>query len=553
MSDITKNLLSIYYGFSKEVDAAKTLSVHDCANVLSDDTNISLVDEALENKDQISTKESTKEEDTTEHYEDGFSTMDEKSSIDDEKVFEEDDLLTEYVDIFESLQEQKDSNNFKKDSHFHEFNVEKLNNQEHFNTENLIETSSYPEKLNEEQMQYKNSSSCVRFSPKKRASCNGIFSDLRGSGISLFPEDMFIQFPNLKMLYLEGNRLKELPGAIFKTLTFLQWLDVRKNQLTCLPTDIKFHPNLETILIQRNKMQRLGLELGTLPKLRTLQTAQNPLIYPSTEILSLGSTEILRYLRDEWNKIHREEPIKLLKVAEEIIPKRSMILCYQPKTNNKKMLKVKKKGSASKAPEKESIRKKTWNYKPSNRYDSFDADASLEGRLLWIEKAKEFLEKRASAVQKILDCSTLRNWRYNCSSFDKSMVKAANRTEGDIPFAVDSNSIAISMKQNQNKKPVKKGTASRIRAFEEPIIDINKNIDDIFESLDKLKANTVTENLSPKTEKKRLESEIKKIIDLQNSIKHLQKHNDMFTAPSVPYADREIGQKSDDFTPSIII
>ena len=64
------------------------------------------------------------------------------------------------------------------------------------------------------------------------------------------------------MIYLEGNNLKELPGALFQTLKFLQWLDVRNNQLNCLPSDIKGHPHLETILIQRNKMERLPLELG---------------------------------------------------------------------------------------------------------------------------------------------------------------------------------------------------------------------------------------------------------------------------------------------------
>lgn len=125
--------------------------------------------------------------------------MDEKSTTEDEEVFEDDDLLNEYVDILESLQEQKYSENFKTDAHLHGVNFEKLNNEENVNIENSIETSSYPEKVNEEQKHDKHSSSCVEFSPKKRPSCNGIFSDLSGSGISLFPEDMCIQFPNLKV------------------------------------------------------------------------------------------------------------------------------------------------------------------------------------------------------------------------------------------------------------------------------------------------------------------------------------------------------------------
>ena len=60
MFNITQNLLSTYYGFGKEVDAAKTLSVHDCANILNDDTNSSFVEESLENEDNTSTKDSSK-------------------------------------------------------------------------------------------------------------------------------------------------------------------------------------------------------------------------------------------------------------------------------------------------------------------------------------------------------------------------------------------------------------------------------------------------------------------------------------------------------------
>lgn len=64
------------------------------------------------------------------------------------------------------------------------------------------------------------------------------------------------------MLYLEGNKLDEIPEELFTNLKSLQWLDVRNNQIKFLPLTIKGHLNLETILIQRNKLEKLPIELG---------------------------------------------------------------------------------------------------------------------------------------------------------------------------------------------------------------------------------------------------------------------------------------------------
>lgn len=64
-----------------------------------------------------------------------------------------------------------------------------------------------------------------------------------------------------QMLYLENNDLLELPKELFFFLPHLQWLDVRNNRLTELPTTIKSHPSLETILLQGNKIETLPLEL----------------------------------------------------------------------------------------------------------------------------------------------------------------------------------------------------------------------------------------------------------------------------------------------------
>ncbi|XP_051176553.1 uncharacterized protein LOC127291448 [Leptopilina boulardi] len=76
----------------------------------------------------------------------------------------------------------------------------------------------------------------------------------------------------------------------------------------------------------------------------------------------------------------------------------------------------------------------------------------------------------------------------------------------------------------------KMSTAKNI-IFEEPITDINKNIDQIFESLNKLKLTQLPENSNTKHNKNLLEAEMQKILDLQNSIKHLKMYNDIVMDP----------------------
>lgn len=43
------------------------------------------------------------------------------------------------------------------------------------------------------------------------------------------------------------------------------------------------------------------LYLGSLPKLRELQIAGNPLDYPSRNIIKKGSKYLIKFLQDEWN------------------------------------------------------------------------------------------------------------------------------------------------------------------------------------------------------------------------------------------------------------
>lgn len=46
-----------------------------------------------------------------------------------------------------------------------------------------------------------------------------------------------------------------------------------------------------------------------MPKLKTLNVAHNPITAPPKDVIALGCSSILSYLRSEWNKLHPNEPI----------------------------------------------------------------------------------------------------------------------------------------------------------------------------------------------------------------------------------------------------
>lgn len=107
-------------------------------------------------------------------------------------------------------------------------------------------------------------------------------------------------FPNLETLELEGNRLKELPGAlgalkklqklnadanaietvapeVFHTGTPLKVLMLQNNQLTSLPDSIGCCSELMTLLLLGNKLAALPHSLGGVKSLARVSLKENPL------------------------------------------------------------------------------------------------------------------------------------------------------------------------------------------------------------------------------------------------------------------------------------
>ena len=62
----------------------------------------------------------------------------------------------------------------------------------------------------------------------------------------------------LKQIHLRGNKLTELPGALFVDLPHLVWVDVRDNELRELPQQIEHAANLSDLLLGTLKNFRTG-------------------------------------------------------------------------------------------------------------------------------------------------------------------------------------------------------------------------------------------------------------------------------------------------------
>lgn len=72
-----------------------------------------------------------------------------------------------------------------------------------------------------------------------------------------------LEMCNLRMLYLEGNLIEQLPDDFFKKLPKLTWLDLRNNRLKAIPSSISYNECLENLLLANNQIERLPTELGT--------------------------------------------------------------------------------------------------------------------------------------------------------------------------------------------------------------------------------------------------------------------------------------------------
>ncbi|XP_042312649.1 leucine-rich repeat-containing protein 27 isoform X2 [Sceloporus undulatus] len=145
------------------------------------------------------------------------------------------------------------------------------------------------------------SSRCIRQSLENLVSNSSVSLDLSRKDLQHLTEDIYNLF-KLKYLHLEGNALSVIPEDFFEQLPNLVWLDLRYNRFKELPSGIGCHKQLKTLLLERNPIKRLPVELGNLTSLTALNLRHCPLEFPPPEVIQKGLPIILSFLRKCKNK-----------------------------------------------------------------------------------------------------------------------------------------------------------------------------------------------------------------------------------------------------------
>ncbi|XP_034948975.1 E3 ubiquitin-protein ligase LRSAM1-like [Chelonus insularis] len=332
---------------------------------------------------------------------------------------------------------------------------------------------------------------------------NKLYYDMSNAMIQTLSVDIFDNFHDIRMLYLENNNLQELPDELFTKLKSLQWLDVRNNQLKTLPSTIKNHRCLETILLQGNQIERLPLELCLIPSLKSIHLAHNPLVFPSVDVRALGFKAMMDCLREEWNKVHPDEVITPQKEVQSV----TTILCQEPSKKFKRLKLSEYSRKSSKTMDNISVRERSKNYKPSNRCPDYGDNKMHEEKFLKMCRLRENLIRQNKILQKIKDKNVLKNWQQDRRSFEKSMKKAAERTQI---------SYGIFDSDNQSNNYSKHMFTS----------DINNKMSNVIESLQNFHIQTSKGVSDPIIERNKLENGIKKLKSIKKEIENLKNQNE---------------------------
>uniref|UniRef100_A0AAR2IQF2 Leucine-rich repeat-containing protein 40 n=1 Tax=Pygocentrus nattereri TaxID=42514 RepID=A0AAR2IQF2_PYGNA len=101
----------------------------------------------------------------------------------------------------------------------------------------------------------------------------------------------------LKELHCGNNQIEELDAAHLKHLSALSVLELRDNKVKTLPEEVTLLQGLERLDLTNNDISSVPFGLGTLPKLTSLALEGNPLRTIRRELLTKGTSELLKYLR----------------------------------------------------------------------------------------------------------------------------------------------------------------------------------------------------------------------------------------------------------------
>lgn len=109
--------------------------------------------------------------------------------------------------------------------------------------------------------------------------------DFRNLDIEKIPDDYFLQFPALKDLLLQGNKLSTLPSSLF-SLHNLEKLYLTDNRgITVLPSQISNLEKLRALGLSGTNITSIPDEIGELKNLHWLDLSYGKIRPPKREVL----------------------------------------------------------------------------------------------------------------------------------------------------------------------------------------------------------------------------------------------------------------------------
>uniref|UniRef100_A0A1A7XBW1 Leucine-rich repeat-containing protein 40 n=2 Tax=Iconisemion striatum TaxID=60296 RepID=A0A1A7XBW1_9TELE len=143
--------------------------------------------------------------------------------------------------------------------------------------------------------------------PDIPASLSGMLSleqlYLRHNKLSRLPK---LHAPALKELYVGNNQIELLDTEQLASFTSISHLELRDNKIQMLPEQVPALPELTRLDLTNNDISTLPASLSLLPNLKVLLLEGNPLRGIRRDLLTKGTSELLKYLRGRI----KEEPEK---------------------------------------------------------------------------------------------------------------------------------------------------------------------------------------------------------------------------------------------------
>ncbi|XP_056895439.1 leucine-rich repeat-containing protein 40 isoform X2 [Takifugu flavidus] len=117
---------------------------------------------------------------------------------------------------------------------------------------------------------------------------------LRHNKLDLLPN---LKSPVLKDLYFGNNQIEQLEPEQLSSLTAISVLELRDNKIRSLPEEITLLSSLTRLDLTNNDISSLPASLGLLSHLKVVLLEGNPLRGLRRDLLTKGTTELLKYLR----------------------------------------------------------------------------------------------------------------------------------------------------------------------------------------------------------------------------------------------------------------